>query len=279
VGRGNLGRSLEGALRAAGHSTSLIPGRAPFIEPPRWGIVILAVPDDAVRESAEKLARLRPARRVAVVHASGALGLDALKAFSENPVGSFHPLQSFPRPRRPSAFRGITVAIDATTPALLRRLARLARDLGARPVRVTDEQRVLYHAAAVFASNYVDVIVEEAVSLLAAVGWTEKEATIALLPLVEGSIGNIRARGAVAALTGPIRRGDVATVSRHLAALRAVDDSLRPPAGGPRFEAVYRMLGEVAVGIAIEAGLDPEAAGRLHRALTVTTAATRRRNR
>ncbi len=206
-----------------------------------------------------------PPAHLAIVHLSGALGLDALEELSDNPRGSFHPLQSFPAPRDPSAFRGIVVAVDATTPALRRRLARLARELGARPKHVGDGQRVRYHAAAVFASNFVDVVIAEAVRLLEEIGWSEDEATRALLPLVDGAVANIRKRGTVGALTGPIRRGDAQTVSRHLEAVDNPD--------------LYRMLGLVALELAQEAGLEPAAAERTKRALTRDVAATRRSTR
>jgi len=227
--------------------------------------LFLAVPDGAVSEMATRIAHMRPPAELGIVHVSGALGLDALGALEGNPRGSFHPLQSFPMPRDPSAFRGITVAVDATTPSLMRRLRALARALGASPKHVGDDQRVLYHAAAVYASNFVDVVVEEAVRLLEEIGWTAAESKDALIPLVEGAVANIRARGPVEALTGPIRRGDAETVTRHL---RAID---RPD--------LYRMLGLVALEIAQQAGLDPAAAGRTKRALTRDVAATRRRGR
>jgi len=213
---------------------------------------------------AVRIAAVHPAHELAVVHCSGALGLDALGALGgESPHGSFHPLQSFPAPRGPEAFRGITIAVDATTPALLKRLQRLARDLGAKPKHVPDGHRVLYHAAAVFASNYVIASVAEGVRLLEAAGWKSEEAEHALAPLVEGVAANLRRRGIVKALTGPIRRGDAETVARHLAELE--DDRL------------YRMLGLVALRIAIEAGLEPAQAERTRRALTRDVAATRRR--
>jgi len=214
---------------------------------------------------ARRIVALNPSGQLAVVHLSGALGLDALGALRGNAVGSFHPLQSFPAPRDPSAFHGITVAVDASTKSLERLLARLARGLGARPKHVSDSERVLYHAAAVFASNYTDVVFAEAVRILKTIGWTEPEAVAALMPLVEGALSNIRRLGPVGALTGPIRRGDAETVTRHL---RAID---RPD--------LYRMLGLAALEIAKEAGVQPAAAERTRRALTRKVAATRRRGR
>ena len=258
-----------------------MPAREGF-RPPTQGIVFLAVPDGAVGETAASIASLEPSRRVSFLHVSGAHRLDALDALRDHAIGSFHPLQSFPEPRPPEAFRGITIAIDASTPSLLRRLRSLARSIGARPKRVGDAERVLYHASAVFASNFLDVVVWEAVRLLRQIGWTEAEATKALLPLVEGAVANIRRRGPVRALTGPIRRGDAETVSRHLAALAKLGPA--PPSGSAGHlpmngEETYRMLALVALEIAQEAGLDPAAAERTKRALTRDVAATQRRGR
>lgn len=160
----------------------------------------------------------------------------------------------------------------------MRRLRALARSIGARPKHVGDAERVLYHASAVFASNFLDVVLREAVLLLEAAGWSEKEATAGLLPLVEGALDNVRRLGVVAALTGPLRRGDVETVRRHLAALHDLDRRSIPPQKPP-LEAVYRMLGTIALEVATQAGLDPAAARRMSRALTRKAAATRRRGR
>ncbi|HWN90366.1 MAG TPA: DUF2520 domain-containing protein [Verrucomicrobiae bacterium] len=234
---------------------------------------------------------MSPPADLSIVHVSGALGLDALGALEGNPRGSFHPLQSFPAPRGPEAFRGITVAVDATTPTLMRRLRALARVIGAKPRHVGDEDRALYHAAAVYASNFVDVVVAEAVRLLGQIGWSEDEATRALMPLIDGAVANIRRRGVVGALTGPIRRGDAETVKRHLEALSKLGPA--PPAlratsprvgrshlpiNGEDPASLYRMLALVALEIAKEAGLDPAAAERTRRALTRHVAATRRRS-
>jgi predicted short-subunit dehydrogenase-like oxidoreductase (DUF2520 family) len=241
-----------------------MPARATF-QPPPAGIVFLSVPDSVVADVAARIAATAPPRAVSFVHTSGALGLDVLKPLSGHDVGSFHPLQSFPFPREPAAFRGITVAVDASTPALLRKLQGLARGLGARPRRVAAADRVLYHAAAVYASNFVVAVIAEGVRVLMRIGWSEKDSTRALMPLVDGVVANIRRKGVHAALTGPIRRGDAETVRRHL-------DSLDRPD-------LYRILGSVALEIAREAGLDPAAAERVRRALTRDVAATQRRRR
>lgn len=240
------------------------------------------MPDDALPAMAAQLARAgaKIPNTVSFVHASGASPLGVLEALCErHAVGSFHPLQSFPEPRPPDSLRGIVVAVDASTPGLRGQLARLARDVGASPKHVDDSARVVYHAAAVLASNYVDALIGEAVRLLTSVGWSEKEAAQGLLPLAEGALANVRKRGAVAALTGPIRRGDVTTVQRHLSALAELDRGAAPSRGKPPLAVLYRMLGSIALGIAEQAGLEPAAARRMQRALTQKVAATRRRRR
>ena len=279
------------------------------------GIVFIAVPDGAVTAVATQMARMPAPSGTAFVHVSGSLGLDALAVLAGHAVGSFHPLQSFPAPRPPEAFQGITVAVDASTTGLERRLAQLARDIGAQPRHVADQERVLYHAAAVFASNYVVAVIAEAVKILEKAGWSRDEAEQALLPLVEGVVANVRSAGVTKALTGPIRRGDVETVRRHLEALRMINApsgssrhhprgvggtpsggfaatsphggeeipsggfAATSPHGGEEIGDLYRMLGLVALEIAKEAGLEPAAAERTKRALTRHVAATRRRGR
>ena len=230
--------------------------------------VFLTVPDGAIAALARDIAKagaLPPS--VAFAHCSGALGLGALGPLvSAHAVGSFHPLQSFPKPRAPEAFRGSLVGIDASTVPLRRRLERLARDLGAKPRSVAEAERVIYHTAAVFASNYLVALTGVAVELLESIGWSEGDAVAGLVPLMEGALEEVARHGPIGALTGPIRRGDVETVTRHLEAL----------AGGPAAD-LYRMLGQIALELATEAGLEPAAARRVNRALTRNVAATRRR--
>ena len=241
-----------------------MPARASF-KPPPDGIVFLTVPDAVIGEVAARFSATDPAPAVSFIHLSGALTLDVLAPLRGHSVGSFHPLQSFPFPREPDAFRGIAIAVDASTPALLHKLQRLARELGARPRKVAADERVLYHAAAVYASNFVLAAFSEGVRQLMRIGWSEQDATRALLPLLDGVVANIRRKGVTRALTGPIRRGDADTVRRHLEALDRPD--------------LYRILASIALEIAREAGLDPAAAERVRRALTRDVAATRRRRR
>jgi predicted short-subunit dehydrogenase-like oxidoreductase (DUF2520 family) len=239
--------------------------------------VFLTVPDGAVATVAGDIAAHDSgvAPSVAFVHTSGALGLGALAPLKgRHAVGSFHPLRSFPEPLAPSAFKGIVVGVDASDTTLRRRLGRIARDLGAHPREVDDSQRVIYHAGAVFASNYLVALLDVAVGLYEEIGWSRRDAAKALTHLASGALANVAKQGPTAALTGPVRRGDSETVARHVEALSALDG--RSGNKARRVEA-YRMLALIALEIAREAGLEPEAAERVRRALTRHVAATRRR--
>src|SRR5205823_5245943 len=162
--------------------------------------------------------------------------------------------------REPEHFRGALVAVDASSARLLGELTRLARALGARPRRVPPEERTLYHAAAVLASNYLVALSAQAAGVLGRAGWSREEALQALLPLMRGVLQNLETAGLPDALIGPIRRGDPETVARQLSELKATG-------GGIPVE-VYRILGSAALELAREAGLDEESARRIEEALT-----------
>ena len=225
--------------------------------------MILAVPEPAVPDLAATLAGgSRPPSSSAVVHVSGALQLAALEPARAAgwEVGSMHPLRPFPRQLPPSALGGITFAVDASTPELLNRLEDLARRLGGTPRRVPDAERTRYHAAAVLGANYTVALAGEAARILQEAGWTRDEAVAALVPLMRGAVDDLAAIGLPRALTGPIRRGDAATVRAHIAELeRSQTASLAR---------VYRILGFAALELARESGLNEEAAARIQEALT-----------
>jgi predicted short-subunit dehydrogenase-like oxidoreductase (DUF2520 family) len=234
-------------------------------------VIFLTVPDDAVATVASRLAAQgeRIPATVSFVHASGALELGALEPLrGRHAVGSFHPLRSFPEPGPPEAFRGIVIGVDASGAPLRRVLNRLARDVGAKPKRVDDAPRAVYHAAAVFRQLCRGVAGGGRRLWSAPV---DRRRSCSVLRTT-GAVANVRKRGPVAALTGPIRRGDAKTVARHLGALAA-------ERGGARRTGLYRMLGNVALEIAQQAGLKPAAAEQTRRALTRKVAATRRRSR
>lgn len=156
--------------------------------------------------------------------------------------------------------------MDSDDPALLTRLEGLARDLGGRPRRVPDDQRALYHVAAVLASNLVLGLIATAATVLEAIDWSREDAVAALQPLLAGVVENIATHGLEGALIGPIRRGDPDTVRRHLAELEA--HGLEDPAR------VYRILGRATLELALASGLDPAKGSQILEALTGPPAAT-----
>ena len=260
AGRGRLGRSLVGAFTAAGHRVELVPGRGSPDSLPAAEIVFLAVPDQAVNAVAAEFGGRLP-QGSAIVHVSGALELTALAGAGDgHPIGSFHPFQSFPAVRPPSAFQGSLVAVDANDEELAGRLFQLARDIGGNPRRVSDQERVLYHAAAVLGANLLVGLAATASGVLQSLGWTERDALAALVPLMAGVTENLAAEGLAGALIGPIRRGDAATVRRHLDKLdhNGLEEAAR----------VYRILGAATLELALATGLDPASGEQIREALT-----------
>jgi predicted short-subunit dehydrogenase-like oxidoreductase (DUF2520 family) len=257
LGRGRVGTSLATALEAAGVASSLasaLDDEAVGAALAGADLLILAVPDQAVRSVAERTARSLGDRRAPIVHLSGALGIAELEPLARRgyEVGSFHPLQSFPAPRPPSAFQGVTIAIEGSSERLVDGLEALATALGARARRVPDEHRALYHAAAVMASAYVVTLAAQGIALLEKLGWSRGDALDALVPLMEGTLTNVAASGIPDALSGPLRRGDIDTIRRHVTALSQLET--RVPLE------TYRLLGSIAVRLAVETGLDADLA-------------------
>ena len=183
----------------------------------RAGLVFLTVPDDAIEAVASGI---RWRAGVACVHCSGAGDLELLaKAAAQGArVGGFHPLRMFGEPGKSFDLRGCAIAI-AGPDALARDLALLARAIGARPLRLPEGGRALYHAAANFSGAFVVGLIAETVALWKKLGIAEKDALRALLPLLRGSVDNVEKLGAAGALGSVVARGDLGTIRKHLDAL------------------------------------------------------------
>ena len=210
----------------------------------RADLVLIATPDDVIASVAASV-HWRDGQRV--VHISGATPVSDLSpaALGGALIGGFHPLQTFANPNEALAsLPGIRYGIEADEP-LFGELAGLAEKLGGTPIRLTAESRAIYHASAVIASNYLVTLASLATSLWREIGVEPAEALRALLPLARGTIRNLERVGLPDSLTGPIARGDVGTLSRHLAAL---DDRSAAVA------AIYRALGDETVGVALAKG-------------------------
>jgi predicted short-subunit dehydrogenase-like oxidoreductase (DUF2520 family) len=225
VGAGRLGTVLSRALGAG-------PPLGRGADARGADVVLLCVPDAEIAAAAGAVA---PGPLVG--HCSGATGLDALGAHEGF---SLHPLMTVPADAGAGALRGAGCAVAGTTPRAEAAARALAERLGMDAVAVADPDRAAYHAAASMASNFL-VALEGAAERVAATAGLPRGL---LLPLVRASVENWAALGAPAALTGPIARGDEATVERHRAALQerapdllplydALADATRTLAGAP----------------------------------------------
>jgi predicted short-subunit dehydrogenase-like oxidoreductase (DUF2520 family) len=203
VGRGRLGNALSSAFREAGYPLVGPLGRA--ADTSGADAVLLCVPDSQIAAAAALIGPGRP-----VGHCSGATGLDAL---APHEAFSLHPLMTVTA--RGASFQGAGAAVDGSTPAALRLAEELAIALGMEPVRVRDDDRAAYHAAASIASNFL-VALEAAAERLAGTVGVNREA---LVPLIRATVENWASLGPRAALTGPVVRGDDATVEAQRAAI------------------------------------------------------------
>lgn len=274
IGPGRMGLALGGALHHDGALEHLsFFGRS--TEPPphplfdqqevdyRMGVgpvpqgttvLILAVPDDALHGVANEVARGGRAPRPCVaLHLSGALSTDVLGPLhgAGYTLGSLHPLQTVADAwSGVERLRGCAYAI-AGEPGALTAARRLVSALDGRPMVIPPALRPLYHASAVFASNYVLAAAAVVARTLAEAGINEQTAVQAALPLMRGTMDNVEQLGLGAALTGPVARGDVDTVRLHLSRL------------SPRERRLYSALGLETVQLARAVGLDPARADTL----------------
>lgn len=234
VGPGRAGMSLALAAHAAGAHVVGLLGRGDIShlarqveaqalawdEPfPPADLVLLAVRDDAIASVGQRVATLAVGP---IVHMSGVATLDVLPGEKR---GSFHPLQTLPDPTAGSQrLAGAAVAIAGSDSTVRDRLHELADLLQMRPFVVDDDKRPLYHAAAAAASNFVVTSLAMADRLFEAAGVDPSHAR----PLTDAVVSNVYRLGPLQALTGPVARGDLATVEAHLTSIAAEAPELLP---------------------------------------------------
>ncbi|MGO9854040.1 MAG: DUF2520 domain-containing protein [Acidimicrobiales bacterium] len=209
IGPGRAGTSLAAALSARGWEFAGFCGHHDDLSGAAEGVdvLVIATPDDAIGDVA---AAVVPVAGTTVVHLSGSLGLDAL---APHPLrAAVHPLVPLPNGEVGAArlCSGVTFAVAGASAA-----REIVECLGGRAVEVADGQRSAYHAAACIAANHVVALLGQVERVAAAVGLDLDS----FLPLTRAAVDDVAALGARAALTGPARRGDWATLSRHLDAL------------------------------------------------------------
>ena len=224
-------------------------------------MVFITTPDAAIGEVA---ASLRWRRGQMVVHCSGADSAEALEAARRQGarVGVFHPLQTFASVAQAMEnIPGSTFGLEAEGP-ILSVLKEMVLALEGNPVVLSAQEKVLYHAAAVIASNYVVTLMKMATDLWQLFGVPRSDATRALLPLLRGTLNNIENVGLPNCLTGPVARGDVGTVEKHLLALDEAAPDLLP---------TYREMALQTILVALAKGrLGEEEARQLRALLTAS---------
>jgi predicted short-subunit dehydrogenase-like oxidoreductase (DUF2520 family) len=223
IGAGRLGTALASALSETGVGVDGPLGRGE--RPGTCRAVIICVPDGEIAAAAAVAAGAAPL----VGHTSGATPLTALAPAADAGAAlfGFHPLQTFaeatadgPRPR--AAFAGAGCAVAGSTETALRFAVALAGRLGMTPFEIDDEGRAAYHAAASVASNFMVTLQAAAESIAAGAGLKPHESRALLLPLLRRTVENLAEHGPERALTGPIARGDEATVEAQRAAVEQV---------------------------------------------------------
>ena len=211
IGRGRLGSALAPALRAAAVAVEgpLARAEAPAVP---VDAVVLCVPDAEIERAAAGSAGWAPL----IGHTSGATPLSALAAAGGEAFG-LHPLQTFTEGG--GRFDGCGCAVGGTTPRALAAACAIAGSLGMKPFQLADAARPAYHAAASIASNFLVTIEAAAEQVAAGAGIAPGDAREMLAPLVRQTVENWAMLGPERALTGPVARGDDATVERQRAAV------------------------------------------------------------
>jgi len=207
-------------------------------------LIFITTPDDAIASVASAI---QWHRGQSVVHCSGALSTDILEPSKKlgTQVGSFHPLQTFASVKQAiENIPGSTFAVEAEEP-LLSTLKDMATALDGHWIELKVNDRVAYHASAVIACNYLVTLVKLATDLWQSFNIPQSQATQALLPLIRGTIHNIDTVGIPQCLTGPIARGDIETIKKHLDALQKV---------APALLSTYQELGLQTIPVALAKG-------------------------
>jgi predicted short-subunit dehydrogenase-like oxidoreductase (DUF2520 family) len=261
IGAGRMGTALALSLNQAGYTVAGITSRSPasarllagklasaaVYENPRSvaesaDLLFITTPDGVIAEVADAL-HVRPG--LMVCHISAATHLEALNALTAQGAitGVFHPLLSAGSRDTTGIPSGISFAVEAAEP-LRSILCAMAAKLDGRVIELSAADRVLYHASAILASNYLVTLVDRAAALWQGFA-TREQAVTALLPLIRGTIANIETIGTPDCLTGPISRGDSGTVQQHLAALAAA---------APDILDIYRLMGQATIPLALNRG-------------------------
>ena len=236
IGAGRLGKTLAWSLSRAGMRVSAVASgtlaNARALAGPIPGcmtvdaqavvdgcdLVFITTPDGVISATTAAL-RWRP--DMAAVHCSGVTEVSALAGASRDGalVGGFHPMQTFGDPAAALAsLPGSTITLEAPEP-LMAALEALTQRLGCRVNRLPPGMRARYHAAAGYTSQFINALFGEATAIWRSWGATDEDALKALMPMAQGTLASIAAAGIAGGMPGPVSRGDVSSVEKHVAAL------------------------------------------------------------
>ena len=281
VGSGRLAMTLLPAWAKAGWKISTVAGRNPDTvqrlarrvgAQPRLdlvgladgtGILLLAVPDESIRSIASRLAEENDWSGRVVLHHAGAFGPELLAPLSDAgaSTGLLHPLQVMPKRGGKELPRGTRARCEGA-PAALKAARRLARDAGlvALPAKLkwTPTRRTDYHVAATLAANDLAALVASGSRLLESSGLSRRAALDALIPLAQGALEQLSSETPGQAVSGPIPRGDAATLATHFDRLERRDRDLQE---------IHRLLSSRVLKLATEEGRIPESARKRLRKL------------
>jgi predicted short-subunit dehydrogenase-like oxidoreductase (DUF2520 family) len=241
---GLASKSLSSAKRVADLTGSVNFTDTAWEVTRKADIVFITTPDGAIKEACDSIAVKNGFNSGSVVlHCSGALTSTMLLTARNcgASIGSMHPLQSFASTEYShNPFSGIVTSVEgdkkATDAASL-----VAAALGSGCVTIKTEAKILYHASAVVASNYLVTLLDLSLNLIRQAGVPADEAFRSLKPLIDGTLSNIEKLGVHDALTGPIARGDIQTIENHILEIGSETPHLLP---------LYKILGLYTVEIA-----------------------------
>jgi len=231
----------------------------------RCSLVLIATPDDVIAMVAERLSELFAAKRIqgkgkqapakirVALHTSGALAGNVLKPMrgAGFAIGSLHPLVSISESRSGAALLTQGFFFFFFDPGAVRMCRKIVSDLGGESFIIDSRHKALYHAAAVTASPHITALFDIALGMLKVCGLSSRQAQRVLLPLVKSTVANLTIQEPARALTGTFRRGDVSTMQKHLAAIKA--------ANLPQALAVYVLLAQKSISMARK--FSPKGAG------------------
>jgi predicted short-subunit dehydrogenase-like oxidoreductase (DUF2520 family) len=280
LGLGKVGMAIGFLLRSAGYRIVAVASRSNLSinrgivytggeaytnfsdAAARAECILITTADDAIESVCNEISSagsIKPGNKV--IHMSGAGGLNLLETAHNAGanIASIHPLQSFADVEGaikniPGSTFGITTADEIKEWSV-----QIVRDLGGIPFFVSDTDKPLYHAAACIASNYLTTLIYMVEEIYRSLGLNREDSIRAFWPLVRGTMKNVEAKGTVHALTGPVARGDIGTINKHIQALRSRLPDLLP---------AYSILGILTTDIGLKKNtLSPQDAERIKQLL------------